>query len=59
VANIKVAIFRETYPGDKLTEDDQNSIMEVLGEVLRRTNRRTTRPEILQTGGRCSHLHMR
>jgi hypothetical protein len=37
LANIKVAIFRETYPEGKLTEDDQNSILEVLGEVLRRT----------------------
>jgi hypothetical protein len=37
LANIKVTIFRETYPVDKLTEDDQNSILEVLGEVLRRT----------------------
>jgi hypothetical protein len=28
---IKVAIFRETYPEDKLTEDNQNSILEVQG----------------------------
>jgi hypothetical protein len=37
LTNIKIAIFRETYPEDKLTEDDQNSILEALGEVLRRT----------------------
>jgi hypothetical protein len=37
LASTKVAIFRETYPEDKLREDDQNSILEVLGEVLRRT----------------------
>jgi hypothetical protein len=37
LANIKVAIFRKTYPKDKLTEDDQNSILEILWEVLRRT----------------------
>ncbi|PNF15260.1 hypothetical protein B7P43_G00966 [Cryptotermes secundus] len=37
VTNIKVAIFRETYPEDKLTEYDQNSILEVLGRVLCRT----------------------
>jgi hypothetical protein len=37
LANIKVDIFRETYPEDKLTEENQNSILEVLGEVLRRT----------------------
>jgi hypothetical protein len=29
LANIKIAIFRETYPEDKLIEDDQNSILEV------------------------------
>jgi hypothetical protein len=38
LTNIKVAIFRETYPEDKLKEDDQNSILEVLGEVLCRTS---------------------
>lgn len=37
VTNVKVAIFRETYPEDKLTEGDQNSILDVLGGVLRRT----------------------
>jgi hypothetical protein len=29
--NIKIAIFRETYPEDKLTEDDQNYILEAMG----------------------------
>jgi hypothetical protein len=24
LTNIKIAIFKETYPEDKLTEDDQN-----------------------------------
>jgi hypothetical protein len=28
--NIKTAIFRETYPEDKLTEEDQNYILEEL-----------------------------
>jgi hypothetical protein len=37
LTNIKVSISRETYPEDKLTEDDQKSILEVLGEVLRMT----------------------
>jgi hypothetical protein len=37
LTNIKITIFRETYPEDKLTEDDQDSILENLGEVLRRT----------------------
>jgi hypothetical protein len=37
LANMMAAIFRETYPEDTLMEDDQNSILEVLGEVLRRT----------------------
>ncbi|PNF26441.1 hypothetical protein B7P43_G16453 [Cryptotermes secundus] len=34
---IIIAIFKETCPDDKFTEDDQNSILEALGEVLRRT----------------------
>jgi hypothetical protein len=29
-----MAIFREIYPEDKLTEDDKNCILEILGEVL-------------------------
>jgi hypothetical protein len=37
LTNIKIAIFKETYPADKLNEDDQTSILEALGEVLRRT----------------------
>jgi hypothetical protein len=27
LTNIKISIFRETYPEDKLTEDDQNCIL--------------------------------
>jgi hypothetical protein len=34
LTNIKIAIFRETYPEVKLTEDDQNCILEVLRRVL-------------------------
>jgi hypothetical protein len=37
LTNIKIAIFRETYPEDKLTEDDQNCILDELGRVLRGT----------------------
>ncbi|PNF41014.1 hypothetical protein B7P43_G08808 [Cryptotermes secundus] len=37
LANIKVAIFKETYPEDKLTEGDQDSILEELGQALCRT----------------------
>jgi hypothetical protein len=37
LTNIKIVIFRETFPEDKLNEGDQNSILEVLGEVLSRT----------------------
>jgi hypothetical protein len=33
LTNIKTAIFRETYPEDKLMEDDQNCILEELGRV--------------------------
>jgi hypothetical protein len=35
LTNIKIAIFKETYPEDKLTEHDQESILEDLGRVLR------------------------
>jgi hypothetical protein len=37
MTNIKTAIFRETYPEDKLTGNDQTYILEVLGKVLRGT----------------------
>jgi hypothetical protein len=37
MTNIKIAIFRKAYPEDKLTEEDQNCILEVLGRVLHRT----------------------
>jgi hypothetical protein len=37
LTNIKIAIFKETYPEDKLNEDDQTYILEELGKVLRRT----------------------
>jgi hypothetical protein len=33
LTNIKIVIFKETYPEDKLTED-QNNILEELGRVL-------------------------
>jgi hypothetical protein len=34
LTNIKIAIFKETYPEDKLTEHDQESILVELGRVL-------------------------
>lgn len=34
---VKIAIFRETYPEGKITEDDQNCILEELGRVFRAT----------------------
>jgi hypothetical protein len=37
VTNIKIAIFKENYPEDKLTEDDQNHILKELGRLFRRT----------------------
>jgi hypothetical protein len=37
LATTKMAIFKELYPEDKLNKDDQRSILDVLGEVLRRT----------------------
>jgi hypothetical protein len=37
LTNIKIAIFKESYPEDKLNEDDQKYILEELGRVLHRT----------------------
>jgi hypothetical protein len=37
LTNIKIAIFNETYPEDKLHEDDHKYILEELGRVLHRT----------------------
>jgi hypothetical protein len=37
VTNIKIAIFKETYPEDEGNEEDQNYILEELGRVLHRT----------------------
>jgi hypothetical protein len=34
LTNIKIAIFKEAYPEDKLTEDDLNNILEELGREL-------------------------
>jgi hypothetical protein len=34
LTSIKIDIFKETYPEDKLTEHDQDSIQEELGRVL-------------------------
>jgi hypothetical protein len=34
LTNMKIAIFKEKYPECQLTEDDQNCILELLGEVL-------------------------
>jgi hypothetical protein len=36
LTGFKIAIFRETYPEDKITEEAQDSILEILGEALRR-----------------------
>jgi hypothetical protein len=37
LTNIKIAIFKETYPEDKLTKHDLESILEELGRVLHGT----------------------
>jgi hypothetical protein len=36
LTNLKIAIFEETYPEEKLNEEDQNYIMEELTKVLHR-----------------------
>jgi hypothetical protein len=37
LANMKIAIFKENYPEDKLTEEDQGHILEELERVFCRT----------------------
>jgi hypothetical protein len=51
LTNIKIAIFMETYPEDKLNEDDQNYILEELGRVLRKTPIRDHLKSYRQEGG--------
>jgi hypothetical protein len=31
LTSFKIAIFRETYPEDKITEEERDSILEILG----------------------------
>jgi hypothetical protein len=47
VTNIKISIFWETYPEDRLMEDNQDCILEELGRVL---------SEVLQAGWRCIYI---
>jgi hypothetical protein len=37
LTSTKIAIFKKTYPEDKLTEHDQDNILEELGKELRGT----------------------
>jgi hypothetical protein len=37
LTNFKIAIFRETFPEDRITKDDRDSILEILGKALHRT----------------------
>jgi hypothetical protein len=37
LTNIRVAIFKDTFPEDKVTENDQGCILEGLGKILRMT----------------------
>jgi hypothetical protein len=40
LTNIKTAIFEEYHPEDKLTEDDQDQILDELGKVFCGTPKR-------------------
>jgi hypothetical protein len=40
LTNIKIAIFKENYPDDKLTKDDRERILEELGRAFRGTPKR-------------------
>jgi hypothetical protein len=48
MANIKIAISKENYPEDKLTEVGQD-------HILKDFERRTATSEVLQAGGRRTH----
>jgi hypothetical protein len=37
LTSFRIPIFRETYPEDKIMEEDQDSILDILGETLHRT----------------------
>jgi hypothetical protein len=37
LTSLKIAIFRKTYLKDKITEEDRDSILEIMGEALCRT----------------------
>jgi hypothetical protein len=37
LTNVRVAIFKDTFPEDQVTENDQDCILEELGKMLRRT----------------------
>jgi hypothetical protein len=37
LTNVKIAILKENYPEEKLTEDEQDLILEELGRVVRGT----------------------
>jgi hypothetical protein len=53
----KIAIFKETYPVEKLTEHGQEKYPGRSGKVVAwDSNRRTTTPQVLHTGGRCTYI---
>jgi hypothetical protein len=57
LTNIKIAIFRETYPEYTITDDDRNCILKYWKGVTWDSNRRTTAPKVLQTGGPCTFTY--
>jgi hypothetical protein len=57
LTNIKIAIFKENYPEDKLTKDDQDHPLEELESVFCGTLKgELPHVRVLQAGGRCTRV---
>jgi hypothetical protein len=58
LTNIKIAIFKENYPEDKLTKDNQDQILDELGRVFCGTPKGEQLPHLrsFKAGGRRIHL---
>jgi hypothetical protein len=58
LTNIKIAIFKEAYPEDKLTKRPEDYPRGTGKGVAWDSFRRTTTPKVLQTGGRCINIYI-
>jgi hypothetical protein len=57
LANVKIAILKENYPEEKLTEDEQDLILEELGRVFHGTPKlELSHMKFFKAGGRHTHV---